>query len=98
MVAKELLAPRYMQLFEAFCVSVVFMRRSAAIVEATGTVVKGQRDQAVVVNPASREFARYARLVQMIGSELGLSPASTAAIGRDVSRSIDRASPERLLS
>jgi P27 family predicted phage terminase small subunit len=95
MVAKGLLRPRYSEMFEVWCIAVVNMRRASAIVDATGPVIKGRQEQ-VVSNPASRETARWARIVQLVGSELGLSPASVSMIGRAQAKP-EGASPERLL-
>jgi P27 family predicted phage terminase small subunit len=99
MEAKQLLAPRYLELFEAFCSSVVYMRRAARLVDAMGPIIKGRSDS-LVSNPASTEFARYARLLQRLGSELGLSPVATAVIGRGVGASYEHSdsSARRLMS
>jgi P27 family predicted phage terminase small subunit len=104
MIQKELLAPRYMETFEAFCIAVVNMRRAALLIDKMGPVIRNEKGQPKT-NPASWEFARYTRIMQSLGGDLGLTPVGTAVIGRGVNASLeyrdrDRRNPSaaRLLS
>jgi P27 family predicted phage terminase small subunit len=100
MISKGLLAPRYIDTFEAFCVAVVNMRKAAAVLDRDGLLIAGYRGQPIT-NPANTEFGRYSRLMRALGGELGLSPVATAVIGRGVGASTERTpdtSAARLLS
>jgi phage terminase small subunit len=95
LVAKKLLAPRYVDSFAVLCESVVAWQRAAALVAAAGPVI--QRDGVVVSNPASREFARYAYLVRAGAVEFGLTPASLTAMARANEAPEAPGGPARLL-
>jgi P27 family predicted phage terminase small subunit len=94
-----LLRPRNVETFAIWCAAVVEWRKSAALLAATGPVVKG-KDAALVSNPASREFARYAELVRRFSIEFGMTPGAVTAMGRQLDGTAGRAryDPARLLS
>lgn len=95
LVAKKLLAPRYVDSFAVLCESVIAWQRAAALLAAAGPVV--QRDGMLVSNPASREFARFAYLVRAGAVEFGLTPASLTAMSRANETPEAPGGPARLL-
>ena len=96
LVRKLLLAPRFVDEFVVYCEAIPAFVRAAAIIAAAGPVVQG-RNGGLVSNPASKEFARYANIIRIFGSEFGLSPAAVTAIARDNAEAEAALSPARLL-
>jgi P27 family predicted phage terminase small subunit len=95
LVAKGLMAPRYLDNFADFCVAVVATQASARLLQAAGPVIS--KDGVLVSNPASREFRHYARLVRDLGADFGMTPASLTNIARAMATPEPAGGPERLL-
>lgn len=96
-----LLRPRNVDTFAILCAAIVEWRKAAALLSATGPVVKG-KDAPLVSNPAAREFARFAELVRRYSIEFGMTPGAVTAMGRQLDGTVDsrdrRRDPSRLLS
>jgi P27 family predicted phage terminase small subunit len=80
LVAKGLLAPRYVDTFALFCRSVVAGQRAGAVLGAAGPMISA--DGLLVANPAGREFRQYAHLARALAADFGMSPAALTAIAR----------------
>jgi P27 family predicted phage terminase small subunit len=74
-------------LLENYCVAVCVAREAHGELQATGKLVQGNRGQ--VVNPFWRLWRQSVELSRMMGSELGLSPASRARIQVEPEKSDD---------
>lgn len=95
-----LLRPRNIDMFAVFCSAISEWRKAAHVMAMTGPIIKG-RDQAMVSNPASREFARYSEIVRRYAIEFGMTPGAVTAMGRqleDGRRARSDMDPARLLS
>ncbi len=96
LVAKGLLRPRFTDNFAVLCEAYVNWQKAAELVAMGGPVV--MREGALISNPASREFARYAHLVRVFAADFGLTPAALAGRGEPEPPRDGRRDPARLLS
>lgn len=95
--ASRLLAPRYVGTFAQYCEAYAGWKRCRDLVAAVGPLV--ERDGHLIANPACAQFARFLILSRALGTEFGLSPMATTAIGRASAAddTADGRAPSRLL-